>query len=235
MTTSVLVVEEQPLVRSGIRRIVESLDIDQIQECENGSTAWRNIAKFQPDIAIISSDARQMGILEIASRLVNEKHKTRMVAVVKNKDIVASKAFLDLGVSCLIGEDIAANEMSVAIEKVLSGQTFICDSYKDDLSSKMTAATMLDTEFNLSARELDVLECVAQGNPNKEISFILNISIRTVEAHRRQIRLKTGTKSVADMTLLALKLGLVMEWDVFAQLPAARITPKLRMRAAGLS
>ncbi len=233
--TSILIAEEQPLVRSGIRRIVEGLGIDQIQECENGSTAWRNISKFRPNITIISSDIKQMGILEIASRLVNEKRETRMIAVVKSKDIVASKTFLDFGMSCLIGHDITAKEMSTAIEKVHSGLTFMCESYKDALSVKMKAVSMLDTDFNLSARELDVLECVAQGNPNKEISFILDISIRTVEAHRRQIRLKTGAKSVADMTLLALKLNLVTEWDIVANPRAPRGVPKLGIHAGGPS
>lgn len=189
-----------------MRSIVEKVGFDEILECDTGHLTWKSISKYEPKIAIISSNIEGLNIRSIAERVERVKSNTRILAVVKKEDYMEADAISKCGVAGVISQELSACDIAKAIATVSDGGTYSCPFLLNETVIQQDAEVQTS---RLSSRELEILKCVARGDANKKISYKLSISVRTVEAHRRNIRLKTNITTIPEQTLLAQKLGLL--------------------------
>jgi two-component system, NarL family, nitrate/nitrite response regulator NarL len=199
----ILVVDDHPIVREGVRRILEAQsDFRVVGEAENGASAQALAARLRPDAAVVDVGLPDISGLALV-RALRAAHPTLLVVMLSMYDdaeyVRESRA---AGASGYVVKDSAAT-MLVTQLRLASGRARVAET---DVSPSVRATVHLQ---DLTPRECDVLRGVALGQTNKAIGASLGISPRTVETHRERVIRKLGLASVAALTAFALDAGLV--------------------------
>ncbi len=208
----VLLAEDHTLVRAGIRALLESLkNIQVVAEAADGREALRLVQAHAPDILLMDITMKEMNGLEAAARLAKEQSTTRVIILSMHADQVYVRQALKAGAAgyLLKGADVA--ELELAIKAVTRGDTYLSPSVSKDLvggllNGKAPAANPLD---DLTPRQRETLQLIAEGKTTKEIAGRLNLSIKTVETHRAQLMERLNIHDVAGLVKFAIRAGLV--------------------------
>ncbi|MEO9482259.1 MAG: response regulator transcription factor [Ekhidna sp.] len=212
--TKLYLVEDHELVRKGVRSII---DMDQsIEIIGEYDRATKAIAALDdgniPDIILMDISMPEMTGLE-ASKLIGEKYPDiRIIVLSMYKDEEYVMEGLNFNIAGYVVKDSVADEILVAIEKVLDGGKFFSrevidtalNSYKEIKKEKKKAESV-----QLTKREIEVLNDISDGLKSQEIADKLFISERTVEAHRGNIMKKLHAKNMAELIKKAMNLGLI--------------------------
>ncbi|MEK7293905.1 MAG: response regulator transcription factor [Nitrospirota bacterium] len=207
----VLLAEDHTLVRAGIRALLESLDgIEVVAEAADGREALRLVKAHSPDILLMDITMKEMNGLEAAARLAKEHSATRVIILSMHADQVYVRQALQAGAAgyLLKGADLA--ELELALKAVMRGDTYLSPSVSKDLvgnllSGKASTANPLD---ELTPRQREILQLVAEGRTTKEIAGRLDLSIKTVETHRAQLMERLNIHDVAGLVKFAIRAGL---------------------------
>jgi DNA-binding NarL/FixJ family response regulator len=208
----VLLAEDHTLVRAGIRALLESLEgVEVVAEAADGREALRLAQAHAPDILLMDITMKEMNGLEASARLAKEHSKTRVIILSMHADQVYVRQALQAGAAgyLLKGSDLA--ELELALKAVTRGDTYLSPSVSKDvvgdlLSGKAPAANPLD---ELTPRQRETLQLIAEGKTTKEIASRLNLSIKTVETHRAQLMERLDIHDVAGLVKFAIRVGLV--------------------------
>jgi DNA-binding NarL/FixJ family response regulator len=208
----VLLAEDHTLVRAGIRALLESLQgVEVVAEAADGREALRLAQAHAPDILLMDITMKEMNGLEAAARLAKERSSTRVIILSMHADQVYVRQALQAGAAgyLLKGADVA--ELELALKAVTRGDTYLSPSVSKDvvgglLSGKAPAASPLD---ELTPRQRETLQLIAEGKTTKEIASRLNLSIKTVETHRAQLMERLDIHDVAGLVKFAIRVGLV--------------------------
>lgn len=212
--TKLLLVEDHELVRKGISSILQmdsSLEI--LGEYDRPRLAFDALKSgVQPDIIIMDISMPEMNGLEASKILEVEYPQIKVIILSMHKEEEYVLESLNYNVCGYVVKDSVADEIIVAIEKVISGGKFFSkvvidtalNSYKGIKKEQKAKKAIQLTE-----RELEVLNHIADGFKSQEIAEKLFISERTVEAHRGNIMKKLQAKNMAELTKKAISLGLI--------------------------
>ena len=207
----VLLAEDHTLVRAGIRALLESLDgIEVVAEASDGREALRLAQAHAPDILLMDITMKGMNGLEATARLAKEHSATRVIILSMHADQVYVRQALQAGATgyLLKGADVA--ELELALKAVTRGDTYLSPSvskdFVDGLLNGKEPANPLD---ELTPRQREILQLVAEGRTTKEIASQLNLSIKTVETHRAQLMKRLDIHDVAGLVKFAIRVGLV--------------------------
>ncbi|WP_421763254.1 response regulator [Ekhidna sp.] len=212
--TKLFLVEDHELVRKGVRSIID-LDpsIDIIGEYDRAANAIDALNEGQlPDIILMDISMPEMTGLE-AAKLIGENHpnlKIIILSMYKDEEYVMEG--LNFNIAGYVVKDSVADEILIAIEKVVEGGKFFSrevidtalNSYKEIKKEKKKADSV-----QLTKREIEVLNDISDGLKSQEIADKLFISERTVEAHRGNIMKKLHAKNMAELIKKAMNLGLI--------------------------
>jgi two-component system nitrate/nitrite response regulator NarL len=207
---NILLVDDHPLVRDGIRARLESEEgISVIGEAQNGQEALDFVAQRAPDVALMDVSMPVMNGLD-ATKIFKEQHPEIRVLILSMHD--SREYILQLiqsGASGYILKDVSSDELIKAIETVHQGGTYFSSSASQSLFSADQPQTQTEEVAALTPREATVLKQLAEGKSNKEIARILDISVRTVETHRQNIKQKLNIHTAAGLARYAIENGLV--------------------------
>ena len=204
---TVVLVEDHPIVREGIRAFLTQTSIHEVvAECGDGATALKLVAEHRPDVLI--ADLRMPGLdgLEVTRRVTRDFPSTRVVVLsMFASDSYVSRAFRN-GAIAYVLKNSDIKELNSAIESAIEGQKFMSKG----IASRATREPIpLDRYELLTAREREILQLVGEGYTAEEVSDKLSISIRTVEKHRSNLMKKLEVRNHADMIRFALQRGLI--------------------------
>lgn len=212
--TKLFLVEDHELVRKGVRSIIDmDQTIEIIGEYDRANKAIAALDEGNtPDIILMDISMPEMTGLE-ASKLIGEKYpdiKIIILSMYKDEEYVMEG--LNFNIAGYVVKDSVADEILVAIEKVLDGGKFFSrevidtalNSYKEIKKEKKKADSV-----QLTKREIEVLNDISDGLKSQEIADKLFISERTVEAHRGNIMKKLHAKNMAELIKKAMNLGLI--------------------------
>ncbi len=198
----VLIVDDHPIVQQGLAAIIkEEADMAVIGQAKDGMEATSLFRQEQPDVTLMDLRMPQMGGVEAITAICTEFDTARIIVLTTydgDEDIYQG---LRAGAKGYLLKDSKPNELRNAIRTVHSGQRYIPPNVAAKLVQRMTNP-------ELSDRELEVLQLVAQGMSNLEISTSLNISESTVKSNINRILSKLGVKDRTQATITALKRGL---------------------------
>jgi len=208
----ILLAEDHTLVRAGIRALLESLEgVEVVAEAADGREALRLAQAHAPDILLMDITMKEMNGLEAAARLAKEHSTTRVIILSMHADPVYVRQALQAGAAgyLLKGADVA--ELELALKAVTRGDTYLSPSVSKDLiggllNGKAPAANPLD---ELTPRQRETLQLIAEGKTTKEIASRLNLSIKTVETHRAQLMERLNIHDVAGLVKFAIRSGLI--------------------------
>ncbi len=198
----VLIVDDHAIVQQGIAAIIdEESDLTVIGRAMDGIEAIERFRQEQPDVTLMDLRMPRMGGVEAITAICAEFNTARIIVLTTydgDEDIYQG---LRSGAKGYLLKDCKPNELRTAIRTVHNGQQYIPPNVGAKLVQRMTNP-------ELSDRELEVLQLVAQGMSNLEISAALGITESTVKSNINRILSKLGAKDRTQATIIALKRGI---------------------------
>ena len=210
-----LLVDDHPIVRSGLRMLFLSEPRMQIVgEAGSGEEAIEAVQRLKPDVVIMDVSMPGMNGIEATRRIKAAHPETQVLALTMYEDEQYFFEMLNAGASGYIPKRAAPDDLVSAIQVVAEGNVFLYSTLARFLIRDMAereAAEPEQSEDMLTAREREVLTCIAEGMTNREIAEALVISIKTVERHRENIMAKLDMHNRVELVKYAIKKGLIAE------------------------
>ncbi len=208
----VIIADDHKIIRDGLKSLIsQHSDLQVVAEAGDGRHAVELVRKLRPDVVIMDVNMPELNGIDATRQIVAEFPDTRVIALSMHSDRRFVNAMLKAGASGYLLKDCAFEEIIRAIKTVLNGQMYlsatITSQVVDDLITKKTddGESMLVV---LSDREREALQLLAEGNSTKEIASAMNVSVKTIESHRKNIMDKLDLRSVAALTKFAIREGL---------------------------
>lgn len=205
--TNILLVDDHPMVNDGLRMCLEVQgDFVVTGMAANGKDALKFLKKNNVDIVIMDINMPDMDGLTALSeiKLLTDPPKVIMLSLHSSKEYV-KRAVKD-GASGFLLKDVPFNEVIAAIQAVKRGSTYFCET-----ASKLLFSQFDDDTVQLTEQEKRILKLIADGYSNKLVARELDISVRTAETHRRNIKRKLEINTTAELTRYAIENRLSLE------------------------
>ena len=207
MTTPIriMIVDDHPMVAQGIQSVLEEHDdIDVVGTLGNGRAALDALDHLDPDVILMDLNMPEMGGLTATELALEKRPGTRVLILSMHDSPEYITSALSHGAMGYVLKDVPTDEIKTAIDTVMQGARYLCTGAEGAIAPKSNGATDA-----LTGREQTILLQLAQGMSNKDVAGALDISVRTVETHRKNIKRKLGISSTAGLTRYALEHGVL--------------------------
>lgn len=188
----IIMADDHPIVRQGLRQIIETDKIISILgEAGNGDAALELIEKFRPDVAVLDIDMPKTDGFEVVRTIIKKNLKIEIVFLTMHSENEIFEEAMDLGVKGYVLKDSAVNEIVASIKSVADGKPFLSPALTSILLTRrnqsLEANDILSNLQTLTPTERKILKLIAEDKTSKTIAAELFISHRTVETHRTNI------------------------------------------------
>ena len=201
----VVIVDDHPMVAEGIQSILESYDdISVVATLTNGREAVEQMSALEADVVLMDLNMPEIGGLTATEMLLEANPDTRILILSMHDSPEYISTALGHGASGYVLKDVPTEEFKIAIDTGMRGERYLCTGAQGSLEPSEDGM-----RESLTSREQTVLLQLAQGKSNKEVANTLNISVRTVETHRKNIKRKLGISSTAGLTRYAMEHGVL--------------------------
>jgi DNA-binding NarL/FixJ family response regulator len=208
----VVLADDHALVRAGIRALLEKLPgVEVVGEANNGRQALELIKKSGPNLILLDISMTELGGLEALPRIVKDFPAVKVLILSGHANEEYVLRALRSGAAGYMLKDAAAEELELAIKAVAQDKTYLSPSVsRTVVDSYLQRATGEKGPIEqLTARQREVLQLIAEGKNTKEIAGTLDISVKTVEAHRLQLMARLDIHDVPGLVRYAIRSGLV--------------------------
>lgn len=212
MSIRIALVDDHNLMRAGLRVLLEEWGYSVIAEGCDGEDVEALLATCQPDVLLMDITMERVCGLEALKRLrvhwptlpviLLSMHDTRDFVIKAMKE----------GASGYLLKDAAEVELRLAIEAVVSGHRYLSPKASNRVIEALEEGRSRPEENALTTRQREVLYWLAKGKTNKEVAYQLNISVKTVDAHRSQLMVRLGIRDLAGLVVYAIRQG-ILEFD----------------------
>jgi DNA-binding NarL/FixJ family response regulator len=211
-TIRILIADDHALVRAGFRSLLEKLDdCEVVADVGDGREALRLLEQLQPDVVLMDVKMPGLNGLEATARITRDYPNVRVVilSMYTNEEYVIQA--LRAGAVGYLLKDAAIPELQLAVQAAVRGEMYLSPAISkrvlmDYVQLVGGGGGMLDA---LTARQREVLQLIAEGKPIKEVAQILQISVKTAEAHRTQLMERLDIHDVTGLVRFAIRVGLV--------------------------
>ncbi|MBR0347463.1 MAG: response regulator transcription factor [Rudaea sp.] len=205
----VMLVDDHAVVRVGFRMLLEtSGEIEVVGEAESGEVAYREFARIQPDVAIMDLSMPGIGGIEAVRRLVAKDKGVRILVLSAHEDATHPQRVLKAGALGYLSKRSAPEELIDAVRAVAAGRVYIEAEIARKLAPQQPGAPGNALE-SLSEREFAEFLKLARGESVQAIAQTLSLSPNTVGTHLYNIKQKLGAGNQAELTLIAVRNGLI--------------------------
>jgi two-component system NarL family response regulator len=206
----IVIADDHPLIREGLRRILEFEDeIEVVAEVGDGQGAINIVRKVKFDILLMDLNMPGVNGLE-AGRVIKREHP-EIGIIVLTVDDSDEKVFqvLQIGVAGYLLKDVDSKTLIQSIRKVYAGEPILSPAVTGKLLGQLSQPSISKNTYGLSDREMDILQYVVKGASNREIGSALFISEKTVKNHLSSIYRKLDVEDRTQAALKAVKLKLI--------------------------
>jgi len=208
----IVLADDHQIVRQGLRTLLAAeADMEVVAEAENGRTVLRLVQELAPKVVIMDISMPDLNGIEATRQILADNPGVKVIALSMHSDSLFVLNMLKAGASGYLLKDCALEELVKAIRAVVANKTYLSPGVSDIVLRDFvsTWSTPVSSVFStLSPREREVLQLMAEGKSTTLIADSLYISVKTVEAHRKQIMNKLGLHTVAELTKYAIRQGL---------------------------
>lgn len=202
---SVLLVDDQELVRTGIEALLNATgDIAVAGVAKSGEEAVEAMVTLSPDIVLMDVDMPGIGGTEACRRILLDNAEVKIIALFSAP---IPQQLFNLGISGFISKDSSVVEMINAIRKVMTGDRYLSADVANNLATQGLPGYYESPFAKLSRRESEVVNLILQGKSIKEMSEMLILSDKTVNTYRYRLYDKLNIKNDVELTRLAFKFG----------------------------
>jgi DNA-binding NarL/FixJ family response regulator len=212
---NVLLAEDHPIVRAGFRALLEhEHDIEVIGEAATGRQAVQLTRKLRPAVVVMDIAMPLLNGLEATRQILRDFPDTRVLILSAHGDDAYVEHAIQLGAAGFLVKQTSSDNLPKAIREVHKGNTFFSNSISKRLQGRKLASPgrggQLKKKTNrLSSREIEVLQLIAEGKPNKQVASELGVSFKTVDKHRQHLMAKLNIHDVAGLTRYAISAGII--------------------------
>lgn len=211
----IIIADDHGIFRQGVKAAIESQHAWELcGEADNGRAALELARKHKPEIAVLDISMGELNGLEVTRQLKTTSPKTKvLILTMHDSEALADEALLAGARGYLLKSD-AAELLPKAIEALAAGKNFLTPKLLAAANGKtkpgeLNASGTLAPRFRLTPRERQIVKLLAEGKPNKEVAYLLEISLDTAETHRKNILNKLGLRSTAELVRYAIRMGLI--------------------------
>lgn len=204
----ILLADDHPILRSGLRTLLEARGMTVVGEASNGHDAIQGVRTLAPDIAILDIGMPGLNGADTARQLAREAPHVKVILLTVHSDDAYVVEALRAGVKGYVLKSQATEDLLEAIEAVLAGAVYLSPTLAPVTLERLTTGTTARGQV-LTPREREVLQLIAEGHTTKEVGSVLGISAKTAETHRTRIMLKLDVHETAGLVRHAVRIGLV--------------------------
>ncbi|MCF6245851.1 MAG: response regulator transcription factor [Desulfobacula sp.] len=213
MITRVIIADDHAIIREGLKSLLEKKGIDVIAIAKNGREAVELAIKHNPDLVLMDIAMPDLNGVEATATIKNRVPNTKIIALSMHSTKKHIDNMFASGASAYIIKESAFDELLDAIEQVNKGNYYLSPSiarmYVDGHGNLFTSSYKRPRSKDISKKEREVLQLVAEGDKNRDIAEKMGVSIKTIETHRRNIMKKLNIFNIAGLTKFAIKEGIV--------------------------
>ena len=202
--TRIAIVDDHPFVREGLKQLLAGQpEFELIAEASSASEARTSIDVAEPDVAVVDLALGADDGVELV-KWIRENHPgVRVLVLSMQEEALYAERLLRLGVSGYVMKNVAGTDFLGALRKVARGQKHVSSAMGERLLSQVARGRMPGADEDpvsaLTERELEVFRLIGAGISTREISQQLNLSMKTVDAHRRHMREKLNLRSTGEL------------------------------------
>lgn len=211
-TVRVLLADDHTLVRAGLRKLLESMpEIDVVGEAGDGLALLELAEQLQPNLVLMDIAMPGLNGLEATARLVKSRPGIRVMILSMHQNEEYVRRALRNGAVAYLLKDAAPMELGLALSAVLRGETYLSPAVSKGVVNDYVQRLREDDQpgEQLSPRQREVLQLIAEGLSTKDIARRLDLSVKTVETHRSGLMKQLDVHEVTGLVRYALKMGLV--------------------------
>jgi len=214
MSIRILIADDHAVVRQGLCSLLgQEPGMTVVGEVADGRSAVRLSTELAPDVVIMDITMPDMNGIEATHQIKTTSPGIKVVALSIHSDRRMVARMLAAGASAYLTKDSPFEELTRALRTVIGNQTYLSPPIADTVTKEYVRRLLKEDESSspapdLSDREREVLQLLAEGNSTKQIASELHVSDKTVETHRRQIMRKLNLHSLAELTKFAIREGL---------------------------
>ena len=212
MTIKILLADDHKIFRQGLRGLLaEEQDIAIVGEAEDGREALAKISQLRPDVVIMDVGMPALNGIEATRQIKKDYPKTCVITLSMHVDEKFVAEMLRAGAVGYLCKKCDADELVTAIHAAVSGKTYLSPSISGTLVERYVRNVSAHPESafsQLTDREREILQLLVEEKSIKEIAGQLNLSIKTVHAHREHLMRKLNVQTVAGLTKYAVREGL---------------------------
>jgi len=208
---TVLLADDHNIVREGFRALLKlEADITVVGEARNGREAVELAVKYKPDIVVMDIAMPLLNGLEATRQILGLLPATKVIVLSAYSDDPYVQRAIAVGASGFLIKQTSAQSLARAIRETKKGNTYFSPSLARHFQTQSaTKAPVTKRPTVLTAREMEVIQRVAEGATNKEIASDFGISIKTVEKHRQHLMNKLNIHDTATLTRYAIAQGII--------------------------
>jgi DNA-binding NarL/FixJ family response regulator len=204
----VILADDHVMVAEGLGRLIGEV-ADLVAQVTDGRQLVDRAKHLKPDIIVSDITMPVMSGLDALRQLKTEGSRARFIFLTVHTEAQLATEAMRAGACGYLLKAAAGEELLEAIRAVMAGRIYLTPHITGDVLR--TISEPAEGERQLTSRQREVLQLIAQGKRMKEIAADLKISVRTVEDHKSQLLLALGVKSTADLVKFAMKRGLVSD------------------------
>jgi DNA-binding NarL/FixJ family response regulator len=203
----VLLVDDHPIVRKGLRKLIESdPQLAVCAEAEGVRDAREAIRQQHPDVVVVDLSLKDGDGIELVKDVRAHHPGLPLLVLSMHEESIYAERLLTAGANGYIMKQAASELFIEALHAVLSGRRYVSDAIRARLQRKAVSGNVgnsHDSVQALSNRELQILEMIGRGRSSRQIAEELNLSVKTIEAHRQRIKRRLNLKSGAQLVNFA--------------------------------
>ncbi|NVB84579.1 MAG: response regulator transcription factor [Kofleriaceae bacterium] len=208
----ILIADNHTLFSQGLRSLVErQADFEVVAEARDGREALEQCRELRPDVVLMDVVMPGLNGLEATRQIRQETPATRILALSMHIDKRYVLGMLEAGASGYLAKDAPFDEVARALRAVAAGHVYLAPAIAGvvvENVARRTSPVVASTAPDLSQREREVLQLLAEGCTARQVARQLHIGIKTVETHRRNMLRKLQLDNIADLVRYAIREGI---------------------------
>ena len=202
-----LIVDDHPVVRAGLRRLLAAEPGLQIAEAASGQEAVSMFCEVRPELVLLDLNLPGISGLEVLGRLLIEAPKVRVIVISMYDNPAYVARVLEAGARGYVSKNAPPEQIIEAVKRVASGRSYI----EPEMAQELALGNVRPASHplsQLSSREIEILRLLADGSSLTEIAEAIGVSYKTVANQCTQLKAKLATPRMADLIRLAISYGL---------------------------
>jgi DNA-binding NarL/FixJ family response regulator len=208
-----MLADDHTLVRAGIRALLEKLpEVVVVAEANDGREVFELVQQHQPQVILMDISMPGLNGLEATARVVKEFPQVRVIILSRHDNEEYFWQALKSGASGYLLKKAATAELSAAIHRVIGGEIYLTNEISSRLVRRLPTQQAANAKHpleQLTERQREILQLIAEGQTTKAIALILKVSPKTVEYHRAKLMERLGIHDIPGLVRFALRMGMI--------------------------